>query len=1685
MAIELGSSGLTYGQLERRSNQLAHYLRDLGLGPETTVGLCLDRSFDMVIAWLGVLKAGAAYLPLDPRHPAVRRRFMLQDAAAKAVITVRAQGHDLEGACQHFVPLDEERQRLLSRSEGPCGVTVDPAHRAYVIYTSGSMGRPKGAVLGHRGLANLIRAQQEVFELAPGDRVLQFSPLSFDASLFEMVMALAVGGTLRLAPQEELLPGPGLVALLRRAKISHLTIPPSVLAALPDDPLPDLRQIVVAGEACPVSVVERWAPGRRLFNAYGPTECTIWSTVAECRVRDGKPAIGHAIRGTATHVLGATLQPVRPGEVGELCLAGVGLARGYADRPALTAAAFVPHPFSTQPGERLYRSGDLVQDDPPNGLGFVGRIGHQVKIHGQRIELGEIETVLARYPRVAECAVLARQDMVSSPRLVAYVTLRDEAVHGSLDTAQVRVFLGDQLPHYMVPSSFVVLPSLPLTSHGKVDRDALPAPRGQRQSTGWVHVPPRTLTEQRIARRMATILGVDDVGAEDSFIELGGHSLLATQMVSALRQELQVDIPIHSVLEGATVAELARLAETWVAGERVVLRPMPRDGRRLPLSFSQERIWYVHQINPDSLAYHASSSLIFEGELNIAALEGALSEILRRHELLRTAFPTLDGEPVQVIHAPRPVHLPVVDLTSIPASRRWLVAEEKTLDEVKRRFAIDQPQLVRWTLLRLSDSEHHLVQIEHHLIHDGWSFNVLLGELTELYRAAVEERQPRLPELPIQFVDFVLWQRQWVEGAEAQAQLAFWRRQLEAVPPLELPTDRPRPPVQTFDGGIQGLTIDATLAGGLRQLARRQGATIFMLLFTCFAALLTRWSGQRDFCVGSGVANRRWPETEPLIGMIINNLVLRVDLRQSKDPTFSALLEALRRVTLDAYAHQDVPFDRIVEVVEPERDASRNPLFQVAFSFHDSPLGSLDLPGVELRPRLALTAGSAKFDLNITSILPQEMRLGQGDVAADGEISMLWEYNSALFDRTTAQRLVAAYHRMLEAVVKEPHLPLSSLPLLSVAQRQQMLVEWNDVGRPLGLERLPHQLFEEQARQRPADLALWAEDVQLTYDQVNRRANRLAHTLHRRGLGLEQRVAVLTPGCPNFVVGILAVMKAGGAYLPIDPAYPAERIAFLLADAGVDWLLTSSHLVQALPEIACQVLLLDDEPPLDDESLEGATSRPDYNLDLPASPRQLAYVIYTSGSTGQPKGVQVEHRGLLNLIAWHQDAYGVGLEDRMTQVSSPAFDASVWEIWPYITAGASLYFPGPEVRSSPIELVRYLHRRGITLSFVPTPLAEAMLEETWPADMVLRTLQTAGDALGRRPDPELPFALVNNYGPTENTVAATSGRVSPTDDGRRPSIGRPLSNVPVYVVDPHLSPVAMGAAGELVIGGLSSSRGYLGRPSLTARSFVPDPFGSTPGGRLYRTGDRVRYLATGEIEFLGRLDQQVKVRGFRIELGEVEAALMRHPQIREAVVTVRDGTPTGRRLVAYVVPHDGFDPEALGSFLKAKLPAFMVPDDVVELPSLPLSVHGKLDRSALPAPHLEARQENHVAPRNDLETQIAAFCAELLGRPRVSVEDDFFRLGGNSLLATRLVSRVNRARGTRLPLSRFLEAPSVVELARHAAMAEQEGRPSVGDLGPLASRQPRRLLSGIDQLSAEEVDSLLAELQGSPTTSTQ
>ena len=1131
---------LSYAELNRRANQLAHYLQHLGVGPEVLVGLCLPRCAELVIALLAILKAGGAYVPLDPRYPLQRLSYMLADAHTSLVLTQQSwleqQGQlDVTTLCLENLPALLSQQSI----ENPPGwlqaenLATATAGLAYVIYTSGSTGRPKGVAITHRSAVALLAWAQSVFapELLSG--MLASTSISFDLSIFELLLPLSSGGRVLLV--EDLLhladwPAAQAVTLLN-------TVPSVLQAFLAAAPLPAaLHTVTLAGEPLPADLVRRLyaQPGvQQVYNLYGPSEDTTYSTWSLLPPQIAEPVpIGRPIANSQAYVLDAAGQPVPIGMVGELYLGGTGLARGYLRQPDLTSDRFLPDPFSSQPGQRLYRTGDLVRYLPDGALAFIGRRDGQIKLRGYRIELGEIEAVLREHPGVREAVVLLREVAPRDKRLLAYIVPQAK----SLLENEVRTYLERRLPYYMLPSALILLEHFPLSPNGKMDRDALPLPAALPAQEQIGYVAPRTPLEEVLADIWAEVLG-QQVGVDDNFFALGGHSLLATQVIARVRNILKVELPLYYLFEAPSVAELSRIItrenqqpQNHSFSSRT---PVPSDAPA-PLTFPQEQIWFLQQLNPDSIAYHFQATLSLSGPFSVKALEQSLNEIIRRHEIMRTTFPALHGQPVQLVHQPYPVNLPVIALQALLEGERVTAMQQLINNEFRKSFNLSQLPLVRWLLVRLDAQEHVLVHVEHHLLHDGWSFNVFLRELFSLYQAFNAGRPSPLAELPIQFSDFARWQRQWIQGEVAATQLAYWKEKLTGSSPvLPLPTSRPRPAVQSFRGATPRVEIPIELCEALRQVSRQQGVTLFMTMLAAFLALLYRYSGQDDFCVGTGIANRRWHETEALIGMIINTLVLRTKL--SGTLTFREFLRQVRQVTLEAYAHQDLPFDKVVEAIQPERNLGQNPLFQVMFAFHDSPLPDLKLPGVSIHLLEALSNGSAKFDLNVIVIPRAEQRIGPRAGEDVHGITMLWEYSTDLFDEVIIRRMIGHYQRLLEGIVADPEQRLVDLPLLSEAERHLLLHDWNTTAQPFPQDLGVHQLVEAQVVRTPDAIALVWEDEQLTYHELNRRANQLAHRLLRLGVGAEKLVGVCLPRRPELVIALLAILKAGGAYLPSGP----------------------------------------------------------------------------------------------------------------------------------------------------------------------------------------------------------------------------------------------------------------------------------------------------------------------------------------------------------------------------------------------------------------------------------------------------------------------------------------------------------------------------------------------------------------------
>ncbi|MCA1612829.1 MAG: amino acid adenylation domain-containing protein [Acidobacteria bacterium] len=1619
-ALTFEGAQLTYKELDARANQLARHLRSLGVGPESLVGVMMGRSFEAIVSILAIWKAGGAYVPLDPAYPQERLAFMIEDARVPLILTQERLAGALSSADLRVVCVDTAREEISRHDVEALESGVAPENAAYVIYTSGSTGQPKGVVVTHQGIPNMAAAQARILGVTEQSRVLQFSSLSFDASVAEIVQALANGATLCLGTQESLLPGPRFVELLRGERVTVATLPPSVLANLPAAELPDLVTMMAAGEACSAEVVARWSAGRRFLNLYGPTEATVWTTSAECEAEGGRPPIGRPILNTQVYVLDAGLRPVPVGVAGELYLSGPGLARGYLNLPELTAEKFIPNPFGGGPGARLYRTGDVARYLADGQLEFVGRADGQVKVRGFRIECGEVEAALGKHPSVNEALVLVREDTPGDKRLVAYVVPRREA---EPTAAELRGDLKKFLPDYMVPGAFVLLDAMPLSPNGKVDRRALPSPEqasaGQKKHD---YAAPRTPTEEILAGMWAAVLGVERVGAGDNFFELGGHSLLGTQLISRLRETFNVEMPLGVLFESPTLADLARHVEAAAGeargSEAAAILPAPRGGP-LPLSFSQQRLWFLSQLEPDNPVYNISAAVRLKGRLDIGALERTLDEIVGRHEVLRTTLATVDGSPVQVVSPPRPSRIHVVDLSGMPEGEREAEARRRATEEARQPFDLSAGPLLRSALLRLGGDEHVLLFTMHHIVSDGWSMGILIREVATLYGAFTTDRPSPLPELPIQYADFAVWQREWLQGDALETQLAYWRRQLGDNPPvLELNTDHPRPFVRTTRGARHSHRLSPELTNELRDLSRREGATLHMTLLAAFQTLLHRYTGQDDISVGTPVANRNRAETEDLLGFFVNTLVLRTDL--SGGPDFRELLRRVKDVALGAYAHQDVPFERLVEELRPERDLSHQPLFQVMFVLQNAPGETLHLPELALSS-FGSENETAKFDLTLSVD------------ETEGELLASLEYNTDLFEGATVERMMGHFRTLLGGVVAEPGRNINDLPLISDAERDLLLTEWNDTRAAHQQDACAHQLFEAQARRAPESIALTFEGAQLTYKELDARANQLARHLRGLGVGPETLVGVMMGRSVEVVVSILAIWKAGGAYVPLDPAYPQERLAFMIEDAQAPLLLTQQHLLKALPWASAQVVCVDSAweeiGQLGDEALEGG-----------AAAENAAYVIYTSGSTGRPKGVVVTHQGIPNMAAAQARTFGVTAESRVLQFSSLSFDASIFETMMALANGATLCLAGQESLLPGPRFVELMRGERVTVATLP-PSVLANLPATELPDLV--TLTVAGEACsaevvarwaeGRR--------FFNLYGPTEATVWTTSAECEP--GGGRPPIGRPVANTQVYVLDAGLRPAPVGVSGELYVGGVSLARGYLNRPELTAERFVPNPFGGEPGARLYRTGDVARWLAGGQLEFVGRADNQVKVRGFRIECGEVEAALDQHDTVRESVVVAREDTPGDKRLVAYVVPAEGQTPTVAGlrEHVGGRLPGYMIPTSVVFLEALPLTPNGKLDRRALPKPegYLPEMEATYVAPRSEIEHTVAGIWREVLQVEKVGVNDNFFSLGGHSILLARVHTKLREVFAQELTLLDLFKYPTVAALTRFLSQAADEG----------------------------------------------
>ncbi len=1652
IAVRCEGRSYTYRELDEGSSRMARYLIGLGAGPEKVVALAFPRSFEMVAAVWAVAKTGAAFVPVDPGYPQDRIQHMLADSHALVGVTSSQFAESLPGDVRWLLVDDPDLQRSVAEfssdpvSEFERTAVIHRRNVAYVIYTSGSTGVPKGVAVTHAGLGGVLDTAAELYGLTFRSRFLHVCSPSFDPSVLEWTATFSRGATLVIVPPN-VLGGPELTDLLRRERVTHTIITPAVLGTVDPSQVPDLEVVSVGGDASTPELVERWSRGRTYFNGYGPTETTIISSFAE--LGTGAPiTIGKPIHGMSALVLDRRLHPVPAGAVGELYLAGAALARGYHDRPGLTSGRFVANPFDEH-GGRMYRTGDVVRWTAGGDLEYVGRSDFQVKVRGFRVELGEIDSALLAHDSVQSAVTVGHTGPAGVPTLVSYVVPSSEA---SCDPAELREFVGRTLPSYMVPAQIMVLEALPLTPIGKLDRRALPEPVFESAAFRA----PRTPVEEIVASVFGEVLGVERVGLDDDFFALGGNSLSATQVAARIGASLRTAVPVRVMFEASSVEGLAaRVSEHVDADDRVPLVAQQRP-ERIPLSFAQQRMWFLNQFDTSSAVDHIPVAIRLTGDLDVEALQAAVADLVERHETLRTVYPADEQGAYQRV-LPASEVVPDLSLEAVSAEDLEARVTAVALDGFD--VTVEVPVRARLFSVAGSPNEFVLVFVVHHIAGDGSSMGPLTRDLMVAYEARRRGGFPAWEPLEIQYADYALWQR-GVLGSEddpdsvISRQIAYWKDALANLPEqLDLPADRPRPAIQSFRGATVEMSVDASMHRDLVRIARERNTTLFMVMHAAAAVLLARLSGTDDIAVGTPIAGRGERALDDLIGMFVNTLVLRS--RVDPAASFDELLEQTRATDVAAFGNADVPFERLVEVLNPVRSTARNPLFQVGFAFQNLRLGTLELADLEI-DRAPFETSLAKTDLHISVVDRQDE---PGEL---GTIGLEFSYATDLFDESTVQGFADRYVRVLRAIVEDTTAAVGDFDLLLPEERSALDAWSRGAQHPVSDATLPD-LFVAQSAVSPQSPALVASQDRLDYEAFAARINRLARYLVAEGVGTEDRVVLAMRRGVDLVVGMFAVAVAGGTYVPIDVDHPAERVTLVLDSARPKIVLTSgddaTDLASDCPAVCIDAL-----------DLSGFSAEPLSDADRlrPLRRENTAYVIFTSGSTGVPKGVAVEHGAIVNQLLWKRDFFGMDGSDAVLLKTAATFDLSVWEFWSALVSGGRVVVADAGSQVDPEYLNRLLEQEEVTtLHTVPSMLQALAVHAEGRLAGSLRRVLAIGEALPgalarRFADENDSATLYNLYGPTEAAVSITVHEVSDDVTSSVP-IGVPQRNSQVHVLDRRLREVPAGVVGELYLAGTQLARGYFARPDLTAERFVANPFGG-PSERMYRTGDLVRWTREGRLEYVGRSDFQVKVRGYRIELGEIEAALVAQDGVSEAVVAALTDEHTGvEHLVGYVVPEPGSepDPAAITAGVAELVPSYMVPTHLEMLEALPLTVNGKVDRRALPDPVFEAVE--YRAPRTEVEAVLVRIVGELLGREAVGIDDDFFAVGGDSVLSIQLVSRA-RAQGIILRPIDVFQARTVAGLAEIAEVgAVAAGEPvDLGGAVPASPRALELLARGVD-----------------------
>ena len=1636
VALIFGKEQVTYRELNERVNQLAHYLVRLGVKEDVVVGLCLERSPDEIACILAILKAGGAYLPLDPAYPPELSAYMLRDSQAKYLFTRHGLFDSL--STDEVIPiyLDENPPAVSAESIGNPSIPARPDQMAYVIYTSGSTGAPKGVMGLHRGAVNRFQWMWDTYPFVTGEIGCHKTSLSFVDSIWEIFGPLLKGIPLLILSAESAKDPHLLTQALAENRVSRIVLVPSLLRAILDEcersgeTLPRLRFWVSSGEALLPLLAHRFyqfMPSGQLLNLYGCSEAAADTTCYEISKGPSLQIIpiGRPIDNTQVYICDPSLEPVPIGVIGEMYIGGKGLARGYINRLELTHKKYIRNPFNPEVSPLLYRTGDLARYRENGVIEYLGRSDNQVKLRGMRIELGEIESVLRTHPAVDQAVVILLESPDGEKFLQACIVSHDKDRAASL-SQELRHFLRGKVPEYMVPASFTFLEEIPLTHSQKVDRKALASMVHRVEDTSQrFFTPPRNPIEIELTNIWADVLELPQVGVHDNFFDLGGHSLLATRLASRIERAFGAPVPLQNLFDHPTISGLAEYI--LAALQKAPKAPQPEipivsRGEPLPLGFSQERIWFIHQLDP-SPAYHVPIAIRINGVLDPDVIQRSLQQVINRHEILRTTFQLIDGTPKQVIAPSYELKLKQIDLRYLPAEGREGELIYLLEDHMQEPFELAHGPLIRAILFRMGEAESVVALNLHHVICDAWSISILGREIASICEAFSKGLLPDLPPLPIQFGDFAAWQRRWYDGGKLEQEMDFWKKELEGISVLSLPTDYPRPAVQTYRGSFLIQEQDAGLVADLRMLCRQQGVTLFMTMLTAFNVLLFRYTGQEDIVLGLPVANRHWLDTENLVGPFVNTLLLRTYLNGNTD--FSELLQKVRKTALQVYAHQDMPFEKLVVDLHPERDSSYTPLFQVMFNYTSIQYPSIRSAGIQWSP-VFVNRHASQFDLTFTV----------SDV--EDQVLVSLEYNADLFKESTISLFLAHFQSLLTQIIRNPDQSIGKLNFLLDEERQKILVEWNNTALPEMPQACIHALFEAQVESTPEATVLIFEGTRISYRELNEQANQIARYLRKLGVQDESLVGVCLERSPYLICALLGVMKAGGAYLPLSPTHPKERLAFMIADAQAGVILTRAGLRQVLPENSAKIVCVDSDQQLfSAESIE--------NPGLPTKQDQLAYVIYTSGSTGTPKGILGLHKGAINRFQWMWNRYPFTPTDVCCHKTWINFVDSIWEIFGPLLKGIPAVIFSDEIVKDTRLFVQALAENHVTRIVLVPSLLSVILDTVQDAHQSLPDLGfwvSSGEAISlelvKRFYSQFPDAcLLNLYGSSEASADSTFYEVPKSLVLASVPIGKPISNTQAYILDTNLQLAPVGNQGELFIGGAGLARGYLNHADWTAERFIANPFSPEISPRLYRTGDLARYLPDGNIEYLGRIGSQVKIRGMRVELEEVEMMLCKHPAVQDAVVWwIMDAADT-KRLIAYFKPKDTQENNAqlavpnFRQFLAKWLPEYMIPAQFVPIEHFPLTSSGKVNYRALPLPVSDSLEHKAdiIQPHDQIERKMLNLWEEVLEQSPISIQDNFFDIGGHSLLAIQLFTRIEREFGQRVPIISIFRTPTIEGLA--------------------------------------------------------